>query len=296
MKTTLEELLANQETIVTDGAMGTMLFQMGLEHGITPESWNVEQPEKIREVHRAYIQAGAQIILTNSFGGSRIRLDTYDLGDRTREYNEAAARVARAEADAASEPVLVAGDIGPTGRMMAPLGDLSGDEAVAVFQEQAQALLTGGADLIWIETMFDLAEVQAAVEGARAADPAIPVVTTMTFDANGHTMMGTSPEKAIEALSDLGPLAVGGNCGNGVEEIITVIEKMHSTQPDLVLIAKANAGIPRMGANDIPVYEGTPELMAAYARQAHQQGARIIGACCGSTPDHIRAISQALGA
>jgi len=293
MKTTLKELLASGEPVIADGAMGTLLFDMGLEQGGSPELWNIEHPDRIREIHRSYIEAGAQIILTNTFGCNRFRLGLHKLSDRAAELNEAAARLARAEADAAERPVVVAGDIGPTGSILLPYGDTEFDDMVEAFEEQAGALVKGSVDVLWIETMSDLGEVQAAVEGARRAAPDFPLVTTMTFDTNGHTMMGVSPEKAYAAMAEFGVVALGGNCGNGVQEILTVVEKMAGSGSNQVLIAKANAGIPHL-ENNIPVYDATPEHMAEYAVKAHELGAQIIGACCGSTPDHIQAISQAL--
>jgi 5-methyltetrahydrofolate--homocysteine methyltransferase len=294
MKTTLQDLLASGETILADGAMGTRLFDLGLEQGASPELWNVEQPEKIRQVHREYIEAGAQIVLTNTFGCNRLRLGLHNLSDRVVELNKAAAQLVRAEADAVPQPVVVAGDIGPTGSVMLPYGDLEFDEAVDVFAEQAGALVEGGVDVLWIETMSDLEEVRAAVEGAHRAAPDFPVVATMTFDTHGHTMMGVSPEKALETLSDFDLLVLGGNCGNGPGEIETVIEKMAAVGPTLPLIAKSNAGIPYL-KDGVPTYDATPEVMAAHAVKVRDLGAQIIGGCCGNTPAHIRAMAEALG-
>lgn len=294
MKTILQELLASEGSIITDGAMGTMLFAKGLANGEAPELWNVEQPDKVRSIHRSYIEAGAQIILTNTFGGNRLRLEFHDVGGRAPELNAAAARLARAEADSSERPVLVAGSMGPSGSILAPYGVLEFDEAVDVFAEQAGALVEGGVDILWIETMSDLEEVRAAVEGCRRAAPGFPIAATMTFDTHGRTMMGVTPEQALETLNEMGVMALGGNCGNGPGEIEAVIRKMHATNPALVLIAKSNAGMPHM-EDDGPVYDATPDVMADYALRVHDLGARIIGACCGSTPDHIRAMVQALG-
>lgn len=293
MKTTLRELLAANETIVIDGAMGTMLFSLGLKNGESPELWNVDQTDKVRSVHRAYIEAGAQVVLTNTFGCNRLRLGMHNLGNRVRELNLAAVHLARAEADVAGKPVAVGGSMGPTGQLLDPNGSLEFDEAADIFAEQARALQEGGVDVYWIETMSDLEEVRAAVEGCRKAAPEIPLVTTMTFDTHGRTMMGVTPQKALETLSQLGVVALGGNCGNGPQEIQGVIEKMHTANPQTVLIAKANAGLPRMEAGTA-VYDGTPEVMAEYAVKVRKLGARIIGACCGSTPRHIQAMAQAL--
>jgi 5-methyltetrahydrofolate--homocysteine methyltransferase len=293
MKTTLQELLAAGKPVIADGAMGTMLFQLGLVHGASPELWNVEHPDRIASVHRAYVEAGAQIILTNTFGCNRLRLALHNLSDRAVEFNEAAARIARQVADEAARPVVVAGDIGPSGSILLPYGTLSFDEAVDVFEEQARALIAGGVDVIWIETMSDLEEVRAAVEGVRRVNPAFPIVATMTFDTKGRTMMGVTPEKALETLRGFGPVALGGNCGNGIEEIETVIQKMRAQDAGIVLIAKANAGIPHMESG-VAVYDATPDKMGHYALSVRNLGAQIIGGCCGSTPDHIRSIAEAL--
>jgi len=293
MRTTLQDLLAAGTPVVADGGMGTMLFALGLAQGDSPELWNVDHPDRIRSVHQGYIEAGAQIILTNSFGGNRIRLGRHDLAWRAAELNAAAARLARAEADAVPQPVVVGGSMGPTGQMLAPMGTLSFEEAVEAFAEQARALVEGGVDVLWIETMSDLEEVRAAHTACRQADPDVPVVTTMTFDTKGRTMMGVTPERALSTLGEFGVIALGANCGNGPDEIEGVIEKMSASGPAVPLIAKANAGLPRM-VDGAAVYDATPEVMADYARRVREHGAQIIGACCGSTPDHIRAIAQAL--
>ena len=293
MRITLQDLLAAGTPVVADGGMGTMLFAAGLAQGEAPELWNVQRPDDVRQIHRGYIEAGAQIILTNSFGGNRVRLSTHNLGDRAAELNRAAARLARAEADAAARPVVVGGSIGPTGQMLAPMGTLVFEEAVAAFEEQARALVEGGADVLWIETMADLEEVRAALEGVRRAAPAVPVVTTMTFDTRGRTMMGTTPEQALETLSSFDVLAVGANCGNGPDELETAIEKMSAVGSGVTLVAKANAGLPHI-EDGRAVYDAAPEAMGAYAVRVRDLGAHIIGACCGSTPDHIRAIARAL--
>lgn len=293
MRTTLQDLLAAGTPVVADGGMGTMLFSLGLEQGASPELWNVDHPDRIRSVHRGYIEAGARIILTNSFGGNRVRLGTHDLAGRAVELNTAAARLARAEADAAPQPVVVGGSMGPTGQMLAPMGALSFEDAVAAFAEQARALVEGGVDVLWIETMSDLEEVRAAHTACRQVAPDVPVVTTMTFDTKGRTMMGVTPERALSTLGEFGVIALGANCGNGPDEIEGVIEKMRAAGPDVPLVAKANAGLPHM-VDGVAVYDATPDVMAGYARRVREHGAQIIGACCGSTPDHIRAIAQAL--
>lgn len=288
----LESLLASNEYLLADGAMGTMLMAAGLEHGDPPEEWNVLHPDRVQAVHRGYIEAGSQIVLSNSFGGSRFRLELHGLQDRATELNRAAAEVARAAADAALRDVVVAGSMGPSGSLIEPLGTLTPEEARDGFAEQAAALAEGSVDVLWIETMSDLKEVQAAIEGVRSVTD-LPVVTTMTFDTRGHTMMGVSPAKALAALREFGPLALGGNCGNGPEEIEGVIEAMHEADPNVVLVAKSNAGIPELVDGEV-TYRAKPKTMAEHAVRARKLGARIFGACCGSTPDHIRAMAEAL--
>jgi 5-methyltetrahydrofolate--homocysteine methyltransferase len=288
-------LLNESKTIIADGAMGTLLFNAGLASGKCPELWNVEQPQNISDVHRAYLEAGSQILLTNTFGGNRFRLARHGLEGRVAELNHAAAQILGELILTSGKRALVAGDIGPLGQVMLPYGDLSPEQAVEAFKEQADALINGGVDLLWIETMADLQEVISAIKAIRLSSESIPIFATMTFDTHGRTMMGVTPEKAVQTLIDLGVSAVGGNCGNGPEEIITVIEKMRSKAPQTLLIAKANAGIPEL-VDGKPVYRASPADMAEYAVKVYAAGARIIGACCGSSPDHIHSIAGALAA
>jgi methionine synthase I (cobalamin-dependent) len=292
-KTTFADLLVSEAVILADGGMGTMLMAAGLQPGESPELWNVEHADEVRGIHRGYLAAGAQIILTNTFGGNQRRLMHRQLEKRAVELNRAAAVLARAEADALERRVVVGGSIGPTGVLMAPLGDLIYDEAVAIFEEQAGALIEGGVDVLWVETMSDLQELRAAVEGCRKAAAGFPVVATMTFDTHGHTSMGIAPKAAVEVFETMGLLAFGGNCGNGPEEIESVIQSMHALAPEAVLIAKSNAGLPHM-VDGQQVYDATPEIMAEHALRVRELGARIIGACCGSTPAHIQAMGQVL--
>jgi 5-methyltetrahydrofolate--homocysteine methyltransferase len=293
MRTSLVELLAGSAPIVADGGMGTMLFRAGLVRGTPPELWNVERPEAVQAIHAGYIAAGAQVILTNSFGGNRIRLGAHGLENSVGELNQAAAQLACQEADRAEQPVLVAGSIGPTGVLMEPLGDLTAEDAINAFEEQARALVAGGVDALWIETMSDLEEVRAAVTGCRRASDSVPIVTTMTFDTKGRTMMGVTPEQAVKALSEMGIAAMGANCGNGPAEIEGVIAKMHAANAGVALVAKSNAGIPKVVDNEL-FYDATPDIMKDYARRVLALGARVVGACCGSTPDHIRAIAESI--
>lgn len=292
----IQSLLSESKYILADGGMGTMLFASGLEHGDPPEKWNLEHPERVAAVHRAYLEAGAQLVLTNTFGGNRLRLSLHGgLETQVEELNQAAAKILRAEVDTHSGNALVVGDIGPTGQVLLPYGELAFEDAVEAFREQAAALISGKVDLIWTETMADLEEVRAAVEGIRQVSADIPIITTMTFDTYGRTMMGVTPEQALETLKSFDPVALGGNCGNGPEEILSVIEKMHSKDPEVILVAKANAGIPEL-VDGRPVYGASPATMADYALKTYAAGAKIIGSCCGSTPDHVRAIGEALAA
>jgi 5-methyltetrahydrofolate--homocysteine methyltransferase len=289
----LHTLLSDYPVILADGAMGTMLFEAGLEFGDAPEMWNVLQPERVRAVHRQHLEAGSQLLLTNTFGGNRFRLKLHNLQERVEELNWAAAANLRAEIDAAGLTAVAAGDIGPSGEILAPLGEMAYEEAVAGFAEQAAALLSGGVDAIWIETMSALEEVEAAVAGVRQVSAEVPIITTMTFDTHGRTMMGVKPEQAVQTLHGYGAVAIGGNCGNGPEEILDVIAKMHATMPGATLVAKANAGIPTLVAGKA-VYGATPQAMAHYATAVAAAGARIIGGCCGNSPAHVRAMAAAL--
>lgn len=292
--TTWQELVETGRPIIADGAMGTMLMTQGLEFGDPPELWNVEHPEIIRRVHRGYLESGSNIILTNTFGGSRMRLELHGRQDRVAQLNRTAALLARVEVDQAAHPAIVAGDIGPSGQIMAALdGTLEPEAAREAFAEQASALAAGGVDVFWIETMSDVSEIVSAIQGAHDAAPDKPIIATMSFDTRGHTMMGVSPEQAAAALLEAGAAAIGGNCGNGPEELVPVLERMHAAYPNAILVAKANVGIPRLVNMEID-YGGTPETMAGFATQFRDAGATVIGACCGSTPAHLLAMAEAI--
>ena len=267
--------------------MGTMLQLAGLTDG-APERWNVERPEVVSLIHRAYVEAGSDFISTNTFGGTRNRLQLDGLADRVAELNQAGARLAR---EAAGER-LVAGSMGPTGELMEPLGLLTPDGARESFAEQARALKAGGVDFVLIETMSALEEVQAAVGGAR--DAGLPAAVTMSFDTNFHTMMGVKPVKAVATLAGWGVALVGANCGNGPAEIERIMTEMSQAKPEGVfLMAKSNAGMPRW-KDDRITYGGTPEVMAEYAQKMRSLGVSVIGGCCGSAPEHIAAMRAAL--
>jgi 5-methyltetrahydrofolate--homocysteine methyltransferase len=290
----LTQFLNTHTPVLGDGAMGTMLQAAGLDTGGAPEEWNVSRPEVIRGIYQGYVNAGSQVITTNTFGGTSYRLGRDNLSERVHEFNIAGARLAREVADAADHTVLVAGDMGPTGEIFAPLGTLQPEDAQAAFAEQAAALAEGGADFILIETMSALEEVEAAVLGARTSG--LPVAVTMTFDTHFRTMMGVKPAQALKALHAMGVRVMGANCGNGPGEIERVIGEMVAVKPaDVFLIAQSNAGLPKYETATKQIhYDGTPEVMAEYALKMKALGISYIGACCGSTPAHIAAMKAAL--
>ncbi len=282
--------LEAHQVLVADGATGTMLQRAGLEPGVAPERWNLENPEAILKLHQSYVNAGSDLILTNTFGGTSIRLEREGLSDQAAAINKTAVRIAR---EVAGESVLVIGDIGPTGEMLAPLGTLTYEEIVPVFAEQAQALAEGGVDGILIETMSDLNEMKAAVEGVRRVTD-LPLLTTMSFDTKGRTMMGVKPEDAAAMLVELDVTVMGVNCGRTLIENLTAARKFRETVPDAWLMVKPNAGLPHAEKGNL-VYDVTPEVMAEYAQRfVDEVGVKIIGGCCGSTPDHIRAVVAAV--
>lgn len=289
----LDELLAKKGTLLADGATGTNLFDMGLTSGDPPEEWNVTEPEKIRTLHRKFVEAGADIILTNTFGANRHRLKLHKLEGRVHELNKAAAELAREVAAEAGREVIVAGSIGPTGELFVPLGALTYEEAVEAFAEQAEGLKAGGADVAWIETMSAPEEMRAAAEAA--AKVGMPFVVTASFDTAGRTMMGLPPSGLADLAGEFAcaPVAYGSNCGVGASDLLAAVLEITRDHPDAIVVAKANCGIPVIRGDEV-VYTGTPELMADYARLAVDAGARIIGGCCGTSYAHLAAMRQAL--
>lgn len=289
----LTDLLAERGVLLADGATGTNLFAVGLEAGEAPELWNETQPEKIDSLHQGFVDAGADIILTNSFGGTRHRLKLHHAQDRVFEINKRAAEIARAVADRAPRTVIVAGSVGPTGELLLPLGAMSYEDAVAAFAEQIEALKAGGADIAWIETMSSPEEIRAAAEAATKVG--LPYTYTGSFDTAGKTMMGLHPKDIHDVAKDVGegPVAVGANCGVGASDILSSLLDMTAADPDAVTIVKGNCGIPEYRGAEI-YYSGTPPLMADYARLARDAGAKIIGGCCGTSCDHLAAMRRAL--
>ncbi len=286
---TIKERLSQPGVLVADGATGTQLQKAGLPVGAPSELWVLENPDGVRALHRSYIDAGSDVVLTDTFGGTRVKLDKNRLGDQVVEINRKAAQLAR---EVMGEKGYVLGDIGPTGALMEPLGDLTEETAVAAFAEQAGALAEGGVDGILIETMSDLNEAIAAIKGVRQAT-ALPLFVTMSFDSHGRTMMGVKPSKAAKELSALGVDVIGVNCGRTLTENLAAIEEMRQAVPEAILMAKPNAGLPHADGSE-SVYDVTPDIMAEYALKFADLGVKILGTCCGSTPEHIQAVAETL--
>ena len=291
----LRELLEENAVLVADGAMGTTLFEMGLESGDCPERLNIERPEMISEVHRLFVEAGADLFLTNTFGGNRRRLALHGLEDRVAEFNRAGVVIGRQVASDAGRPVAVAASVGPTGDLFEPLGPLSHGEGVEVFREQMEALVEAGADVLWIETLSSWEEISAATEAASGFD--VPHAVTLSFDTNGRTMMGLRPSEFGQWWTGLSPdgrpAALGANCGTGLEEALEAAAAIAEVADEACVIVKSNCGIPIYEGGGLTYPQG-PELMENYARRAMDAGCSIIGACCGSTPRHIREIRSTL--
>ncbi|MDP6969278.1 MAG: betaine--homocysteine S-methyltransferase [Gammaproteobacteria bacterium] len=292
----LATALLEKGYLLADGATGTNLFAMGLQTGDAPELWNLEHPQRIKAHYQSFVDAGSDIILTNTFGGTHFRLALHNAEHQVAELNAAGVRIAREVAAATSgRTVIVAGSIGPTGELPEPMGSLTKAAAVAAFAEQAIALRDGGADVAWIETMSSLAEAEWAMEGASQAG--LPMVCTFSFDTNGRSMMGVTPAAMVAACDQHShqPYACGSNCGVGASELVLAVRNMRQAPggDKAVIVAKANCGIPEYIDGAIH-YNGTPELMAKYACMAVDAGADIVGGCCGTSPTHIAAMRQAL--
>jgi 5-methyltetrahydrofolate--homocysteine methyltransferase len=279
--------------LLADGATGTALQNQGLEIGRIPEAWLFERPDEICALHQSYVDAGSDIILTCSFGGTRYRLEGNGLADRVVEVNRRAAELAR---QIAGNQVFVAGDMGPTGQLLAPLGTMSYEEAADAYAEQASGLAAGGVDFLLIETMSDLGEARAAIEGARRAT-SLPVFCTFSFDTHGRTMMGIRP---AQVAREIGPLVegIGANCGRDPGEypslLMTMVDALRETSLNgTILWAKPNAGLPHVEGDEV-IYDASPEYMGRIAAELVEAGAQVVGGCCGTTPAHVRAMDQVL--
>jgi 5-methyltetrahydrofolate--homocysteine methyltransferase len=283
------DLLAERPVLLADGATGTNYQDMGIEPGVAPEEWVFDEPEHVRELHRRFAEAGSDLVLTCSFGATTPRLADGPLAGRTREVNIRAAELARS---AVGEERLVAGSIGPTGQLVEPYGPLTREVGVEAYAEQARALSEGGVDLLVLETFFALEEALWAIEGVQSATD-LPLVASFSFDQGTRTMMGLSPTDVVEAVEPLGVAALGANCGRSLEDTDAIVVELLAASSGIPLWIKPNAGVPRI-IGDAVVYEADPETLAQHIRRYADQGARVVGGCCGTTPEHVAAIARAL--
>ncbi len=290
----LSDLLATRDWLLADGATGTTLFNMGLQSGDAPEFWNFEHTDRITALYQGAVDAGSDIFLTNTFGGNASRLKLHDGQDKVSEINKAGAEIGREVADKSGRKIIVAGSVGPTGDIMDHMGGtLTFDSAVEMFHEQAEGLKAGGADVCWVETISAGDEFKAAAAAFALAD--MPWCGTMSFDTAGRTMMGLTSAELVKLVGKLPnpPIAFGANCGVGSSDLLRTVLGFAAAGPEQPVIAKGNAGIPKYVEGHIH-YDGTPELMADYACLARNSGASIIGGCCGTTPEHLKAMREAL--
>mgnify|MGYP006086420747 FL=1 len=293
MANALTKLLETRDWLLADGATGTNLFNLGLEAGDAPEMWNVDKPENIRTLYKGAVDAGSDLFLTNTFGGNASRLKLHNAVDQVHELNRVGAAIGRDIADASGRTVIVAGSVGPTGDIMSPMGTLTHKIAVEMFHEQAEGLKAGGADVLWVETISAPEEFRAAAEAFALAD--MPWCGTMSFDTAGRTMMGLTSTDMAKMVGKLDhqPIGYGANCGVGASDLLRTILGIAEHSGDATLISKGNAGIPKYHDGHIH-YDGTPALMGDYAVLARNCGARIIGGCCGTTPEHLVAMRASL--
>jgi len=278
-----------QEILLGDGAMGTMLLQTGLPAGESPELWMLANPEKVRSIHQAYLEAGSRVLQTNTFGANRLKLQEYQAAHLVKEINITAARLVREVAD---NKAFVAGIVGPTGHFPAPLGEIPWLELVDVFREQVQALEEGGVDFIFLETFSDLGEIRAALYAAKQYTK-LPAACSLTY-SKGRTLTGTTPEIAAIVLSAMGADLLGANCSTGPEELLEVMLE-YRRNTSLPLLVEPNAGIPEL-VDGKAVFRATPEYLAGFVEDFRAAGVNLIGACCGSTPEHIRAMGRVISA
>jgi 5-methyltetrahydrofolate--homocysteine methyltransferase len=286
------ERVSTGPVLIADGAMGSFLMERGLKPGDCPESFNLERPEVLREVARLYFEAGAEVVQTNTFGGSALKLAAYGLDDRTEEINRLAAEAVR---EVVGDGAYVSGSCGPCGQTLRPYGDAEPDDVRESFRRQISALIEAGVDVLCVETMTDLAEARLAVEAARAVASDVPVMATMTFDPTPrgfYTIMGVDVPSAAAGLLDAGASLVGSNCGNGIENMVSIAREFRACT-DAPLLIQSNAGLPQLVNGEV-IYGESPEFMAEKARDLLEFGVQVVGGCCGTTPEHIRAIRGAL--
>lgn len=285
------DALVNRKVLIADGATGTELQKAGLPSGTPPELWNLDNPDAIEALHRSYLDAGSDIILTNTFGASPIKLATKGLENDAIRINQHAVEIARKSVE--QYDAYVIGDIGPSGKLLAPLGDLKVDDLFSAFQVQIRALVeSGGVDAILIETMSDLEEAKTAVRAAKSITT-LPILVTFSFDSHGRTMMGLKPASAATEISTMGVNVIGANCGRTLSETLAAIQEIKTASPDMVWMAKPNAGLPHLDS-DHSVYDVSPEIMADYSQKFINEGVKIFGGCCGSLPAHIAAVARTI--
>lgn len=288
------ERLSSGEILVADGATGSNLQKMGLKPGRPPEDLIIDNPDLLYQLEKSFVDAGSDIILTCTFGGTRMRMKDSKYQDRTPEVNIRAAEIARRAATSRNDGVLVAGSMGPVGALIKPYGPLEVDEVKATFAEQAKALAEGGVDLLLIETMFAFEETTAAFEGAKSVSD-LPIVVSFSYDRGTRSMMGVKPKDVIKKYCEMGAAIVGANCGTTLENMEAVVKEYATTVPNFPLWVKPNAGVPHMDIEtEQGVYDMGPEDMATYSRKYVELGAKIVGGCCGNTPEHIAAIVKAV--
>ncbi|MCS7225052.1 MAG: homocysteine S-methyltransferase family protein [Armatimonadetes bacterium] len=289
---TLREVVLSKGPLLADGATGTMLQKMGLPPGHPPEKWNLDNPDPVRHLACTYGQAGSDLVFTNTFGANRIRLARFGLARQVGELNRQAVRLAQEGATASGKTLFIVGSVGPTGELLEPYGDLEPKEAQDAFAEQCEALASSGVDGIVGETFTDLQEAVAFVRAAREVT-SLPIFVSLSFEKTGRTVLGVDPIVALQQLTDEGALVVGANCGDGIEPVSLVIRQMRNRFPDALLLAKPNAGIPIVRGTEL-FYPATPDDLAQFASEMKSLAVTIIGGCCGTTPDHIAAMSQIL--